>query len=372
MFAANEGDEITYYEELGVAPDASQQEIRDAFRLIVRILHPDHQTDPQLREIAEKQMRKLNRVYAVLSDPQKRREYDETLEGAPTPALALSPSPRPDFRRHAAKIPWAAATLLSASVLIWLALDFSPGNQNRPAELNGAPVATAAPAPEAPPNGIPASASNRDTAEIARLRAELKAASAERDDAIQKLDSALASAEKFAAPALTSNGGNWPIETAAPQSAAPLTMTELPPAPKAVAGPTVVAPARTQRTPNRRLAGFWFYAKPAEGQKNKNTSLYLPEYIEATITEDGTGIHGRYRSRFLIADRAITPDVNFTFSGTLNGTQCNCQWTGTGGAKGELTLKLTGDNSMRVDWIASEMGSLGLGSGTAVLTRRIE
>jgi hypothetical protein len=36
-------------------------------------------------------------------------------------------------------------------------------------------------------------------------------------------------------------------------------------------------------------------------------------------------------------------------------------------------LKLTSGNSMRIDWIATELGSQqGLGSGTAVLTRRIE
>jgi len=69
----------------------------------------------------------------------------------------------------------------------------------------------------------------------------------------------------------------------------------------------------------------------------------------------------------------FSPDVNFTFTGTPGGTTCACQWTGAGGARGDLTLKLTSENSMRVDWIAAELGSQqGLGSGTAVLTRRIE
>ena len=106
---------------------------------------------------------------------------------------------------------------------------------------------------------------------------------------------------------------------------------------------------------------------------NKNQALYPPEYIEATITEESGVIHGRYRSRFQIVDRAISPDVNFTFTGTPNGPQFNCLWTGAGGAKGELTLKLTSENSLRIDWTASELGTLqGLNSGTAVLTRRIE
>ena len=136
---------------------------------------------------------------------------------------------------------------------------------------------------------------------------------------------------------------------------------------------TNAAPSRGDRTANRQPVGFWFYAKPKTGQVNKNESLYPPEYIEATITEDGGVIRGRYRSRFRIADRAISPEVNFTFSGTANGQQYNCLWTGAGGAAGELTLKLTSDNSMRIDWTASQLGSQqGLSSGTAVLTRRIE
>ena len=55
-------------EELGVAQNAPPEEIKDSFRALVRILHPDHQTDPQLKEIAERQMRKLNGIYAVLSE----------------------------------------------------------------------------------------------------------------------------------------------------------------------------------------------------------------------------------------------------------------------------------------------------------------
>src|SRR5579863_9104352 len=81
MIASHDDSEITYYDELGVAPTASPEQIRDAFRLFVRLLHPDQQTDPQLKEIAEKQMRKLNRIYDVLSDPEGRRRYDEILNG---------------------------------------------------------------------------------------------------------------------------------------------------------------------------------------------------------------------------------------------------------------------------------------------------
>jgi curved DNA-binding protein CbpA len=360
MIAAHNDGEITFYEELGVTPDASPEQIREAFRLSVRLLHPDQQTDPLLREIAEKQMRKLNRVYAVLSNPRSRRSYDETLDESVSPQIILNSAPPSDFRRRVARMSWAAAIVVSTGLLIWLAYDVAPAAQSRGADPNVALNPAAASFPTSPEK--PAMDRDSDASEISRLRSDLKAALVERDAAIQELN------KLRGTPRSSPSGPSVKLD--GPEPNAPLTITELPSAPKppVVAGPALPG---TERPANRKLAGFWFYAKPPAGQANKNKSLYLPEYIEATITEDNGLIHGRYRSRFVIADRAISPDVNFTFTGTANGTQCNCQWVGAG-ARGELTLKLTAEISLRIDWIASELGTLGLGSGTAVLTRRIE
>ncbi len=110
-----------------------------------------------------------------------------------------------------------------------------------------------------------------------------------------------------------------------------------------------------------------------QGQHNKNTSLYPPEFIEATVTEQNGVVRGRYRSRYLIVDRAISPDVNFEFSGTPNGATVSCPWSGPGGSRGELTLRMTTDHTLEIEWTASELGSIqGLVSGTAHLTRRVE
>jgi curved DNA-binding protein CbpA len=368
MFAPHNDGEITFYEELGVAPGASPEEIRDAFRLFVRLLHPDQQTDPQLREIAEQQMRKLNRVYAVLSDPESRRSYDELLDGVFSSPVILSSAPPPEPRRLFARMAWTAAIVLSGCLLIWLGYENTPGVQSLSPDPNAVPASTTSSATTSPDQ--PAADRDSDASSVFQLRSQLKAAIVERDAAITELNKLRGTPEirtRQASPPV----GSLPLEGTEPRPA--LTMTELPAAPKLPVLSNAPLP-RIERPAIRQLAGFWFYAKPEEGQTNKNQSLYLPEYIEATITEENGMIHGRYRSRFVIADRAISPDVNFTFSGTTSGTQCsNCQWTGAGGARGELTLKLTSENSMRVDWIASELGSQqGLGSGTAVLTRRIE
>ncbi|SMC16286.1 curved DNA-binding protein [Desulfacinum hydrothermale DSM 13146] len=63
-----------YYALLGVAPEASDEEIKRAYRKLALETHPDH--NPGDKE-AEERFKKINEAYAVLSDPQKRAEYDQ-------------------------------------------------------------------------------------------------------------------------------------------------------------------------------------------------------------------------------------------------------------------------------------------------------
>jgi curved DNA-binding protein CbpA len=362
MPGSHDDGEITFYEELGVAPQASPEEIRDAFRLFVRLLHPDQQTDPQLIGIAEKQMRKLNRVYAVLSDPERRRRYDELLGDDYSVPIILS-SPSPGQRRLMARMAWSAAIVVSAGLLIWLASD--TGVQNRAPELNSTPASPSASSTTSPAKLAENTADGDPPAsQISQLRSDLSAAIVERDAAIQELNKLRGDPNR--SRNAFQPGSSPPVEGLEPKSA--LTMTELPSSSRPQA-----APGWSERPATRQLAGFWFYAKPADGKIDKSFSLYPPEYIEATITEDGAAIQGRYRARFRITGRAVSQDVNFTFTGTRNGPQFNCVWTGAGGAKGEMTVKPMSENSIRIDWTANEIGSRqSLSSGTAVLTRRVE
>jgi curved DNA-binding protein CbpA len=60
------------YAELGVAPDASPDAIRRAYRARAFELHPDRNPAPHARE----RFQRLNQAYEVLSEPGARRAYD--------------------------------------------------------------------------------------------------------------------------------------------------------------------------------------------------------------------------------------------------------------------------------------------------------
>ena len=60
------------YETLGVATDASESEIKKAYRKLALKWHPDKNKDDQ--ENATKMFQKVGTAYAILSDQQKREK----------------------------------------------------------------------------------------------------------------------------------------------------------------------------------------------------------------------------------------------------------------------------------------------------------
>lgn len=90
------GDPKGYYRALGVAPGATPEAIRTAFRERAKVLHPDR----ALSAADEAGFRRLAEAYEVLRDPRRRLEYDSR-------ALAETPPPAPPRPRPAEPAPAA-------------------------------------------------------------------------------------------------------------------------------------------------------------------------------------------------------------------------------------------------------------------------
>jgi len=62
-----------YYQILGIAPNASIEDIKEAYRRVAFQFHPDRN---QMTTVANEKMLEINEAYATLSDPGRRRAYD--------------------------------------------------------------------------------------------------------------------------------------------------------------------------------------------------------------------------------------------------------------------------------------------------------
>lgn len=85
----------THYEVLGIPATASPDEVRHAYRRLVKTAHPDRAGDPARFEL-------ITEAYAVLSDPTRRAAYDRGLRPPPgaAPAPQAAPAARPAAPRH--------------------------------------------------------------------------------------------------------------------------------------------------------------------------------------------------------------------------------------------------------------------------------
>ena len=83
-----------YYQVLGVTREASPEEIKRAYRRKAKEFHPDK--NPKERATAEEEFKQVAESYEVLSDPDKRAQYDRYGHAGPAQGFDFS---RTDFRR---------------------------------------------------------------------------------------------------------------------------------------------------------------------------------------------------------------------------------------------------------------------------------
>jgi hypothetical protein len=321
---------MNYYEELGLSPRADVAEIQEAYRNLVRLLHPDQHAEPRLRRLAEAQMRRLNLVRETLTDPEKRRRYDASIaEAARRKAQAC-------FRRRL-----LAAVAVGAVVCLAIRMFSGGPGTGRSAK--------------SPATGQAETAALLDSAPARRMKRDPEPAPPPR-------------ARRAAGPSATQAPA--PADFVEPPALPPLVPPVSPVVPLAAA---VLAP----RSPGEPappaeaspFAGTWVYVPPRLAPREPQ--LYPPEYVEAVIQHAGEIVRGRYRARYRVPDRAISPVVAFQFEGSAEQSPATLAWSGPAGAAGEVRLTLLPSGHLRVDWLATSLGGqLGLASGTAVLTRR--
>lgn len=78
-----------YYEALGVKPDATDAEIKAAYRKLARKYHPDKNKEPG----SEEKFKAINEANEALKDPEKRRQYDQIRAGGYRQGEQFRPPP---------------------------------------------------------------------------------------------------------------------------------------------------------------------------------------------------------------------------------------------------------------------------------------
>jgi hypothetical protein len=132
-----------HYKALGIAPDATPQAVRDAYRRLARTYHPDRYEG---KGDSGATMASINQAYEVLSDPQSRSRYDASI--APPPRRGPS-SLRADAGAGfhiAGHRPWFLLWAMLSIVILalgWVAFKTlipAPVSAVRPAAVQHVPV----------------------------------------------------------------------------------------------------------------------------------------------------------------------------------------------------------------------------------------
>ena len=339
---------MNYYEELGIDRDATMSEIREAYKLAARLLHPDMQRDQRLKELAEREMKRLGGIVALLVNPRERARYDAELadEARPLRLGLLAKAGRPELLQTMVRH-WFWVLLGSTTIGMGTWYGFARG-------------------PDVP-RGHAAAESARVAAGLAVTEVQ-RAPERRRPPKTAETTSALNMGQTLPLrPTLSEAREPRP-------SATPPTPVETP---AEAATLEAGAGAAAQQRPGEAVrngdespfAGEWLYA--ADGQKEDRAGSYPARYVEFRLrTESGTLV-GDYRAVHTLVDKAISPEVVLRVRGeSPRGNAGTLDWESGAGARGQLELTLRSPNQLQVKWWTTQFGRQeALSSGMAVLMR---
>lgn len=112
-----------YYQLLGVTPQASALEIRQAYAKLAREQHPDRFTDPEAKQKAQRAFQDITTAFNTLASPKSREEYDQQRD-KPVPRTPEEIAAAAYERSQAAL---EAGELQEAVTLLHTAVHHAPG-----------------------------------------------------------------------------------------------------------------------------------------------------------------------------------------------------------------------------------------------------
>ena len=147
----------SHYDVLGVSPTASTRDIKNAYRDKARRVHPDRVAASD-EQWASREMASLNEAWSVLSDPVRRRAYDDSLRTPPVNTAPFTNSSQRDddvrqnyerdrvsklfaqrpLNTSPAKFPWRTMSIVAGigtAVVIVLSILSDPAAEPKPDQL---------------------------------------------------------------------------------------------------------------------------------------------------------------------------------------------------------------------------------------------
>ena len=393
---------MNHYEELGIKPDADQEEIRKAHRRLVRLMHPDQHRDPAMKQLGEMQMRRLNSIVATLLDPERRREYDAQLRSG----FAAAPVAQSAW----GKVPWWIASTAGAVVLtvgaVWFWADHlgSSFNSRTPVDVTAERTAPAKAQRSPEPASQTAASPSSSTVIVPAPQA------APHTEPPQEPPPTISATVVPSTPAddrwhgiaapPKSNSFRSVVVASAPEETKPKTFTlpagvhsaparaespPLPPPPGINASPTMhqeiasagMAPLPVAAAPKPKpvftsgdpAEGVWVYS-PKEPEKHK-PGFYPPTYISLKLRKKEHRLGGQYNARYEVTDnKPISPDVSFQLT-AVDKSSRKFVWEASNGSRGTLAIRSIEGRTMRLEWRTTVFtGGPALTSGIATLERR--
>jgi len=347
---------MDYYEELGLSRSASDDQIRGVYKTLVRLLHPDGQSDETARGIAEQQLKRLNGMVETLLNPAKRRRYDLSLE---IPQSAFHPVFGPPVVISRRLTPISAVLLFGAGAVVAAGIEYAwtAGSQSPAAaqtafrvDYDRQPTPSLNPvrlAPVVPP-----------------MAAAMGPARRRPSEPVYALPPRHLNPTPPLVLAASTRRSDFP-EMLQAQTTVPT------PTPESILQPTPSpTPLDKLSQAAATLSGAWLYAPQVDAP---SAGLYAPEYVELYSKVAGGLVSGRFRSRYYVTNQPLSPEVNFVFRGPLSPSGLSGEWVAPDGSRGTIDLRLLPSGVLEVKWVRTTAGTeRTLAYGKAILVKEMQ